>query len=154
EALEDQPNLVVDVRSSYGANAALLNYRLTLRDLYLHYQREDKTGRSDLINDDRRFFDETRRRHTVPVIGVDASAPAIDYGVGVALLADGITSNPEHDVLDRDAATLLAASTVVCICGGTGHVGPRTFLTLVGAATRRPVVAGFFLRSADVRPVA
>jgi hypothetical protein len=154
DVLGDQSNLVVDVGSSYGFNSALLNHSLTLADLYKHYRRDGRADPEGWINADRRFFSDSRRPNTVPVIGVGPSVPALDYGVSVGLLTNGITSDLEHDVLEPAEASLLSSSTVVCVSAGTGYVGQRTFLTLVGAATKRPVIAGFFLRWVDVRPIA
>jgi hypothetical protein len=148
------PNVIVDIGSSYGFNSALLNHHLTLADLYSHYRRDHRADPAGWINADRQFFSDSRRPQTVPVIGVGLSVPALDYGISVGLLTNGITSDLEHDVLEPAEASLLSRSTVVCVSAGAGHIGQRTFLTLVGAATRRPVIAGFFLRWVDVRPIA
>ncbi len=154
DLLGDQSNVIVDVGSSYGFNSALLNHGLTLADLYSHYRRDHRADPAGWITADRQFFSDSRRPNTVPVIGVGLSVPALDYGVSVGLLTNGIVSDLEHDVLEPAEASLLSTSTVVCISAGTAPVGQRTFLTLVGAATKRPVIAGFFLRWVDVRPIA
>jgi hypothetical protein len=154
DALAFQENVVLDVCSSYGMDAALLNHRLTLSELYSHYDRDESPAIAEYIEEDRRFFAERRRVDEVPVIGVDVSVAALSYAISVGLLQGGVRFDLDRALPDADDPAVLARSTVICVGGGTGQVLRQTLLTLVGASTKLPVITGLFPRSLDIRPVA
>jgi hypothetical protein len=153
-ALSEQDNVIVDLGSSYGINAALINHAVSLPGLYAHYRRDGKATTAWRIEEDRRFFTATRRSDAVPVIGIDVSSSAINYGISVGLLVAGITSDLEHDRQDHDASVLLRRSTLISASNPVEFLGSRTFITLIGASAHPPVITGFFLRWRDVRPIA
>ncbi len=145
---------MVDVCSSYAVNAALMNHAITLSGLYAHYCFDRRhTGAEQSTEEDGRFFSAVRRHDAVPVVGIDVSAAAINYGVDAGLLVDGITSDLERDRPDAHASLWLRRSTLISASNRVGYIGSRTFITLVGAAARPPVIAGFVLRWRDVRPI-
>jgi hypothetical protein len=154
-ALSDQDNVIVDVCSSYGVNAALINHAVTLSGLYAHYCGDRRqTAPEQWAAQDAGFFSAVRRPDAVPIFGVDASAAAIKYGVDAGLLVGGTTSDLERERPGPHASVWLSRSTLISACNRVGYIGSRTFITLVGAAARPPVIAGFLLRWRDVRPIA
>ncbi len=152
-ALADRDSAVIDLGSSYGVNAALVNHAVTLAGLYAHYRRDGDATVRWRIQEDRRFFRASRRSDAVPVVGIDVSSAAINYGLSVGLLDAGIASDLEQDRPDQDASNVLRQSTLIS-AGGPGYMGSRTIMTLVGASARPPVVSGFLLRWRDARPIA
>lgn len=133
---------IIDVCSSYGINAALLNYDVNLVDFYDHYRQLDRT-----IDDDQAFYNARRRRDNAwPIVGVDTSQPAINYARNVGLIDAGITTNLEHHPATPADAASLGPATIVCISGGYGYVGPATFAELLDNTLGSPVIAGFVLR--------
>ena len=145
---------LADVCCSYGQDAALLNCDLTVAELFGHWAADalETLDRDALLERDRAFFAARRRPDAVPVLGVDASAPAVAYGVDVGLLTDGRAADTEGD--DDVDLSLLAGVGGVVVAGGIGYVGARTFDRVLDAAGGRPWVAGMVLRWVDLGPVA
>jgi hypothetical protein len=152
EALGNPDSVVIDLGSSYGVNAALVNHAVTLPGLYAHYRRDGNATVQWRIEDDRRFFTASRRSDAVPVVGIDVSSAAVNYGVSVGLLTAGIASDLEQDRQDQDVSFVLRQATLIS-AAEPGHMGTRTIMTLVGASARPPVISGFLLRWQDVRPI-
>ncbi|WP_380164389.1 hypothetical protein [Jannaschia sp. R86511] len=148
------PGAVVDVCSSYGQDAALLNHHLSGPELFAHYTADDVAdlSREELVARDRGFYAGLRRDTAVPVLGLDASAAAVAYGVDAGLLAEGVAADVEGDD-EVDLAPLAHAGGLV-VTGGIGYVGPRTFARLLDVAEGRPWVAGMVLRWVDLDPLA
>lgn len=145
---------LADVCCSYGQDAALLSCDLTVAELFTHWAADglESLDRDALLERDRVFFAARRRPDAVPVLGVDASAPAVAYGVESGLLAGGRAADTEGDA-DVDLSLLAGAGGVV-VTGGIGYVGPRTFDRVLDAAGGRPWVAGMVLRWVDLGPLA
>ncbi|WP_157180671.1 hypothetical protein [Protofrankia coriariae] len=72
---------VLDVGCSYGVNAALLKFDLSLVELYDHYAAaaSDPRERSVLLDRDRALAAARRAPAGPRVIGLDNSAPALAY---------------------------------------------------------------------------
>lgn len=126
---------VLDVCCSYGINAALLRHDLTLDDLAERYCSTVLDGLSpdDVLAADRAFLAARRRRPHLRVLGLDASAPAVDYAVSAGMLTGGFGENLEDS--DPSAALvdgLREVGLVICT-GGVGYIGRRTFDRLLGA---------------------
>lgn len=148
------PGSLVDVCASYGQDAATLNHHLSGPELFDHYTDAAAAdlSRDDLAARDRVFYAARRRSSAVPVLGLDASAPAVSYGVDAGLLSAGVVGDVESDDT-VDLSTLGEAGGVV-VTGGVGYVGPRTFARLLDASSGRPWVAGLVLRWVDLAPLA
>lgn len=148
------PGSVVDVCASYGQDAAVLNHHLSGQELFDHYTEAAAAdlSREELAARDRDFYAGRRRPGAVPVLGLDASAPAVAYGVDAGLLDAGVVGDVESDPA-VDLSPLAAAGGLV-VTGGVGYVGPLTFSRLVDGSSRRPWVAGLVLRWVDLHPLA
>ncbi|GGU46286.1 methyltransferase type 12 [Streptomyces albospinus] len=153
----DRPPLqVVDLCCSYGVNAALLNHRVSLDDLYHHYVAPDRQALTSdqLARDDRMFFATRRRPDAARVIGIDAAHRAVDYARSVGLVDHGFPANLERDAPSPALRSALAGTDLVTVTGGVGYITARTFGQLFDCFTAPPWVAAFVLRTVPYRPVA
>lgn len=144
---------VLDIGCSYGVNAALLRLDIDLAELAGSYT-ESVLGTGDLIARDR---DRVRTATALPgvrFVGMDASAPALDYARAAGLLDAVVHADLEAaDPTDEQRALLGTADLVV----STGCIGYVTEKTLVRIATadpdRRPWMAHFVLRMYGFGPI-
>lgn len=126
---------VLDVCCSYGINAALLRLDVDLETLGA---RAADPARADLdpasvVAADAEFHAAHLSRPDLRVVGLDASAPAIDYGMRTGLLADGWAEDLESaDPSPALGAGLRDVGLVVCT-GGVGYVGSATFARILAA---------------------
>jgi SAM-dependent methyltransferase len=151
----DRP--VLDVCCSYGVNAALLRCGVDLADLADRYTDPALAALDPaaLTAADAEFFAARVVAPDVTVLGLDASAPAVDYALGAGLLAGGWAEDLEAAGPSAALAAGVAdVGTVVCT-GGVGYVGARTFarlLDVLDPTDLRFVV--FVLRVFDYGPIA
>ncbi len=132
---ESGAHTVLDVCCSYGINAALLRCAVDLDDVAARGADPARAGlpATDVISQDTAFYTERLRRPERTVLGLDASGPAIDYGVRTGLLADGWAEDLESaDPSPALAAGLRGVGLVVCT-GGVGYIGRPTFERIVRA---------------------
>jgi SAM-dependent methyltransferase len=150
------PVTVVDVCCSYGINAALLNHDLTLDDLYARYTSPElaRLPAPELAEADKRFYAARRRAGAVPVIGIDASAPAVSYAAAAGLLDAGFAENLEAAPASAGLARAMAPAGLITVTGGISYIGPRTFDTLLSLTRTPPHVAVFALRGVSYQPIA
>lgn len=152
----DRPPLnVVDLCCSYGVNAALLNHRLSLGDLYSRYTRyrPDVPTTHQLAEADRTFFATRRRAEAVRVTGLDAAEHAVEYARSVGLLDHGFAENLERDEPSPALRRTLTDTDLITVTGGVGYITERTFGRLVDCVASPPWVAAFVLREVSYRPV-
>ena len=151
----DRP--VLDVCCSYGVNAAQLRCGVDLDQLAERYADPALAALDPaaLTAADAGFFAGRLVAPEATVLGLDASAPAVEYALGAGLLAGGwaedLESGPPSAAL---AAGVSGVGTVVCT-GGVGYVGERTFghlLDVLDPTDLRFVV--FVLRVFDYGPIA
>ena len=126
---------VLDVCCSYGINAALLRLDVDLDTLGA---RAADPTRADLdpesvITSDGAFHASHLRRPDLAVLGLDASAPAVDYGVRTGLLAAGWAEDLEAAEPSPSLVAGLAGVGLVVCTGGVGYVGHETFARILGA---------------------
>lgn len=149
---------VLDLCCSYGINAGQLRFGADLDTLTARYARPELAGLDPdaLIDADRAYFDRWPRPGAPRVLGLDISAPAIDYAVRAGLLADGWAENLECSDPSAELATGLGAVELIISTGGVGYVGGRTFervLEHVGRPDRLWAVI-FVLRMFDYAEIA
>ncbi|GHF67896.1 methyltransferase type 12 [Streptomyces mashuensis] len=155
EAPGGTPPAVLDLCSSYGINAALLNHDVTLAGLYERY-----TGpvtapmtTAELLAADREFYAARRRPGALRVLGLDIAGHAVRYARAAGLLDEAHTDNLEEDEPGPELRRALAGVGLITVTGGGSYVTRRTFDRLLRHA-RRPVwVSAFVLRTVPLEPL-
>ncbi|MCX4825461.1 hypothetical protein OG883_37540 [Streptomyces sp. NBC_01142] len=151
----DGPVTVLDLCCSYGINAALLNYDLTLAELYAHYtspEVEPLTS-NELMELDKEFYASRRRADATPVIGLDSADNAVHYAQAVGLLDEAYGENLEDGPPSPPLRRAVANTGLITVTGGIGYISHRTFEALLECA-RVPVwVSAFVLRTVPYQPV-
>lgn len=147
---------VVDLCCSYGINGLLLNYDFSVPELCGRYESEAiaQLGPEEVVRSDRELFTECRRRDNVRVLGLDVSAPAIDYAVQTGLLAEGWAEDLEADDPSAELAAGVRDAGLILCTGGIGYIGPDTFTRVLDQVERPGEVwLGIFaLRQYDMTP--
>ncbi|MER5866006.1 hypothetical protein [Kitasatospora sp. NPDC002040] len=151
-----EPRTVVDLCCSYGINAALLNHRLTLAELYRRYTDPALDGLStpELSLRDRQFYAASRRPEAVPVVGIDVAPGPVEYARRVGLLTASFAENLERSAPSPALRALVADAGLVTVTGGVGYVSARSFDHLLACVESPPWVAAFVLRAVPYGPVA
>ncbi|TJZ49493.1 hypothetical protein FCH28_24630 [Streptomyces piniterrae] len=149
------PLNVVDLCCSYGVNAALLNCRLDLNDLYRRYAGHSLTvpPTHELAREDSTFFATRRLPEAARVIGLDAAENAVDYAQRIGLLERGFAENLEFDEPSPALRQALAGTDLITVTGGVGYITERTFGRLFDCMAEPPWVAAFVLRTVSYQPV-
>lgn len=150
EEVRNAPNpKVIDIGSSYGINAALLNCDLSLEQLDAHY-RDDEIrdwDREHVLERDIEFFSDHADDSSGPIIGIDVSTPALQYAVDAGLLDAALAVNLEEEKLQKDEAALLADADLIMSTGAVGYVSEATFAQVLDASEdAQPWVANSVLR--------
>jgi SAM-dependent methyltransferase len=144
---------VLDIGCSYGVNAALYRCGTTMDELYEHYASAEATGmdRAELIARDRARVTPSGVRF----IGLDVSAPALEYGRAAGFLDVAIHADLERDSPTERQSALLAEADLVVSTGCVGYVTERTIARIAGLpGGRRPAMAHFVLRMFSYEPIA
>lgn len=154
----DHPDVsVADLCCSYGINAALLRHDIVYDDLVAHYvdAAQDHWGVDRLDDHDRDFYGPERTGLSTTIVGLDASAPAIDYATRLGLLDEGSAENLEDDAPSPELTATLGGIDLVTVTGGIGYITDRTMDRVLGSArTEKPWVAALCLRWVDFDPIA
>lgn len=145
---------VVDLGCSYGVNAALYRCDTTMDELYDHYTGQEAAGldHAGLIDRDRNLVQS--HDDDVRFIGLDVSAPALEYAHAAGFIDDAIHADLEQHEPTADQRALLAEADLVVSTGCIGYVTERTILRIAEPAGRRPWMAHFVLRMFSYEPVA
>ena len=146
---QDHTNLI-DLGCSYGVNAALLKYDLSMDELYERYASKwaRRLSEKAVKDQDRAFLKAVGPREDLSVVGLDVSQPAVAYGKSVGLLDQAVASDLESDRAPRkDAVNALTGADLMISTGCVGYVGEKTFARLLEiSAGSRPWLANFVLR--------
>lgn len=141
---------VLDLGCSYGFNAALLKYDLTMPDLYGHWEEKRLASASpeEVAELDREYFAGFDEVENIKVFGLDQAENAIEYGHHVGLLDVGHAVNLETEPLAEQVKEDLGAVDLVVSTGCVGYVTEKTFERLLPAVTQGhpPWMANFVLR--------
>lgn len=147
----------LDLGCSYGVNAALLKYDLSMPDLF---RRWGEKQLSDLASDavverDRSYFADLDEASDLEVIGLDVAEEAVAFAAEVGLLDDGLALDLEATTLPDDAREELEGVDLVISTGCVGYVTEKTFDRLLPAVTQgRPAwMANFVLRMFPFEPI-
>ena len=140
---------VLDVGSSYGINAALHRFPVTFATLRRRYTRHEVAALSsgELRGLDRNYYASWPDVGISRFVGLDVSAPAIEYAKRVGLIEHGIAANLEESSLDPCDARALAKVGVILSTGCVGYVTEKTYDTILDALPApAPWVVSFVLR--------
>ena len=88
---------LVDIGCSYGVNAALLKYDISIDALYQRYA-EPQLARLDtgtLLKRDVEFFSRQAPRKEIAMVGVDCADKAVEYAAATGLLDAGVVADLE-----------------------------------------------------------
>ena len=149
ETRDEQQPKVIDIGSSYGINAALLNNDLTLDHLDQHYRTEEISdwNRDQLLERDIEFFCDHESDQSYEIIGIDVSKPALQYAVDAGLLDAALAVNLEEESLKPEEAAVLSDADLIMSTGAVGYVSEATFEQVLDACEdSRPWVANSVLR--------
>jgi hypothetical protein len=151
----DDPVTVLDLCCSYGINAALLNYDLTLAELYEHYTgpEAESLTTAELIEVDKEFYASRRRPDATPVIGLDAADQAVRYALDVGLLDEAYGENLEQAPPGSGLRRAVARTGLITVTGGIGYITRTTFEALLECAEVPVWVYAFVLRTVPYHPV-
>ncbi|MGW4832380.1 class I SAM-dependent methyltransferase [Amycolatopsis japonica] len=139
---------VLDLGCSYGVNAALHRCDTTMERLYDHYASAGSLSRDELIARDRRMVEND----DVRFIGLDASAPALDYALAAGFIDEAIHADLENEEPTEEQRALLSEVDIVISTGCVGYVTEKTLVRI--ARENRPWMAHFVLRMFSYGPVA
>jgi hypothetical protein len=141
---------VLDLGCSYGVNAALLKYDLTMAELYDHWCDRSLIGATheDIVAHDQRFMNSLDEHVDISVTGLDLAESAIYFAEDSGLLDEGLALNLETEALPEDAKENLAGVDLVMSTGCVGYVTEKSFERLLPAVThgQSPWVGNFVLR--------
>ena len=157
---------VLDLCCSYGVNAALLKYDLTLDDLYARYASKELSDLStdELVAADTKFYRSHEKDSPTRITGVDVAARAVSYARRVGLLDAGAAENLEESEPSEGLRRAAKGTGLVTVTGGVGYVWERTFERVLscvmddpdgGDAADEPLwVATLPVRFVDYAPIA
>lgn len=152
------PVNVLDLCCSYGINAALLKYELTLEDLYERYGSEDlrELSGEELAAADTEFYRRRCKEDALRVVGLDVAANAVSYGVKAGLLDEGAVEDLENTKPSAALRETVCETDLLTVTGGVGYISERTFARVLDCVPEgeEPWVATFALRWVDYSSVA
>ena len=139
---------VLDLGCSYGINAAVHRFPLSVRVLRRRYANPEMAalGADDLARLDRNYYASWPQIGAARFIGLDVSAPAVRYAVAVGLLEAGVVANFERAEPRPQDRLSLRQVDVVLSTGCVGYVTERTFKSILDCAAEPPWVVSFVLR--------
>lgn len=146
----DDPLHVLDLGCSYGVNAAILKYDLSMDDLYRHWSQEKMADATpeEVVEDDQSFIADIDNPNDIVMIGLDQAENAVSYATESGLLDDGIVANLEVDSLSIGEKETLGQVDLVISTGCVGYLTEKSFERFMPAVSkgRQPWVANFVLR--------
>ncbi|MEV6262960.1 class I SAM-dependent methyltransferase [Streptomyces sp. NPDC051784] len=145
---------VLDIGCSYGINAALLKYDLTMDELYARYDGTGPATRAELLERDRDLSRSRSPAHGLRFTGLDASTSALAYAREAGFLDDTVHADLEAGDPTPEQCDILAGTDLVISTGCVGYVTERTLTRVVRAQDGRlPWMAHFVLRMFPFDPV-
>ena len=147
---------ILDLGSSYGINAALFRFPLSVDMLRRRYARREMMAltSAQVRELDRRYFEAWPRTQSEKIICVDVSKPAVEYACEVGLADDCVAHDFENKLAPEEVTRKFADVDMIISTGAVGYVTEKTFDALLKASGRTPWVVSFVLRMFDYTPVA
>lgn len=147
---------MLDLGCSYGINAALLKFNVTLEDLSERWRGADygKMSLEERLRSDRSYFADRIADPLLQNAGHDAASDAIDYALKVGLLDAGFSQNLEIEDPDEDFTREIGDTDLVITTGAVGYVSDKTFNRLADRfAAKKPWVCCFVIRMFAFEPI-
>lgn len=149
---------VVDIGCSYGVNAAVLKYDLSVEALYRRYAAPQlaRLDAKTLLERDAEFFARQELRADIAVVGVDCAEKAVEYAAAAGLLDAGVVADLESRPPTPKVAERLAPADLVISTGCVGYVTDTTFERILNETSEPPPlpwVACFALRMFSYEPI-
>lgn len=147
---------VLDLACGYGINAALLNYDVTLDDLYARYTggAMDELDPEGVIAEDTRFFKARRKPlNCVRTIGQDVADRALAYATRVGILDEAINVDLESGGPTAEQARLIGEADLLTVTGGFSYISAATFRRILDCfpVDQRPWIVGFPLLATETQ---
>ena len=148
---------VVDLGCSYGVNAALLKYDLSMEDLYARWGMDHRAEDSceEIIQSDQEFFENMHQADKLEVIGIDPARNAVNFAEETGLVDKGLAVDLESEPISEPVENGLASTDLLMSTGCVGYVTEKSFDRLMPAISREPPawVANFVLRIFPYQPI-
>ncbi|MEZ5956074.1 MAG: hypothetical protein R3C27_02510 [Hyphomonadaceae bacterium] len=155
-AVHGRDATILDLGSSYGINAALFRYPISVDMIRRRYARREMMDLTaeELRALDRAYYASWPRVQPEKIIATDVSSSAIDYALSVGLVDDGVAHDFEGEAPTPLIAQKLSEVDLIISTGAVGYVTEKTFDALMQAASGTPWVVSFVLRMFDYEPIA
>ena len=141
---------VLDLGCSYGVNAALLKYDLSMDELYDRWTRGelDDATPEEVIQNDQQFFEELGDPEDLKMIGIDQAENAVAFAEEIGLVDVGLPLNLERETLPEDVRQDIEPVGLMISTGCVGYVTEESFKKLMLPLTEgQPAwIANFVLR--------
>ena len=147
---------LVDLGCSYGINAALLKYDMDLQELYDLYgtARVEDLDRRELIERDRKIFNEHAEDNSLEIVGVDAAPKAVAYAEEVEIIDETVVGDFEQESFSAKQQDCLDDTDLVISTGCVGYISEKTIEKVVAAShSRQPWMAHYVLRMFSFEPI-
>lgn len=147
---------IADIGCSYGVNAVLHRWGLTLAELTGRYAgfAANRVPSDEITELDRLWLTSRPEQVAADFVGVDISRPAIDYACAVGALKAGVAANLEENDLTPDDRTALSGAHFLVSTGAIGYIGANTYRRVLDGTGGRPWLVSFVLRMFDYAPIA
>jgi len=147
---------ILDLGSSYGINAALLKWDLSLQQLFDHYAdaKHNELSSSALQARDKVFFNDGVHHSGLGFIGFDISKSALDYATKAGILDLAVRANLEENNPTPEQEAVIASANCVISSGCIGYISEKTLLKIIDVcAPRNPWMAHCILRMFSIKPI-
>ncbi|MDE0411907.1 MAG: class I SAM-dependent methyltransferase [Gammaproteobacteria bacterium] len=148
---------VVDLGCSYGINAALLRYDLSMEDLYARWDMDHRAEDScrEIIRSDQEFFENMHQDGKLEIIGIDSARNAVNFAEETGLVDTGLAVDLESEPVSEPVEDGLASTDLLMSTGCVGYVTEKSFERLMPAVSREPPawIANFVLRIFPYQPI-
>lgn len=155
KAIGRQRLRVLDLGASYGVNAALLKWNLSLDQLYSRYAAPGKRNadRAELLRSDQAFFRQQELQRELQITALDISVNALDYALEAGIVDTVLSADFENRVPTSREAGILARADCVISTGCIGYITEKTLLRIIDTCkTRRPWMTHCILRMFALEP--
>ncbi|MEO8651949.1 MAG: class I SAM-dependent methyltransferase [Hyphomicrobiaceae bacterium] len=147
--LRGRPLRILDIGCSYGINAALLRYPMSMERLAQRYADLQAFGLApeEVVALDRNYYRSWPTVTNARFIGLDSSAPAVNYATQAGILDHGFAEDLEGNDPSPRLADLLSGVDLVISTGCVGYVTAATFKRVLDAMQApKPWFVSFVLR--------